>query len=324
MAASRLAFAGQFEEAEAEAAQLLALAEEGGHLAAAVDGWQTRAILRQTLGQLSAALDARGGAVRAAERAALKEREAMLTTNLGFALTTIGARKEARSSLEAGYALAEAIGSRGAVRHAQMNLLGFAATFGGDKRLDGYLAEPRVAADAAASGSWVSTDRSNLGVLFYRGWELLRSDADVTLGARALLKLSAEGYQASANRDLLPVALALWGEAERRAGDLPRALELTERAAELLAAGAHSLLNESTVFLALHGAAAEAGDLEAAKSAVRRGLPYLSQRLQGLSRTSYAQLFLSELPDNAGLLDAAEGYGLIPDSIQRVLERGAS
>jgi hypothetical protein len=51
----------------------------------------------------------------------------MLMTNLGFALTTIGARQEARTALETGLALSDAIGSLGAVRHAQMNLLGWAA-----------------------------------------------------------------------------------------------------------------------------------------------------------------------------------------------------
>lgn len=324
-AASRLAFAGQFAPAEEEAARLLALTNDKGILGAAVDAWQTLAILRQTLGQLSAALDARRNAVRAAQRAGLKEREAMLTTNLGFALTTIGARKEARNSLEAGLALADAIGSRGAVRHAQMNLLGFAATFGGDKRLDAHLAEPRADADADATGVWTSPDRSNLGVLFYRGWELIRNTGDTSCGrARSLLQLAAEGYQASDNRDVLPVALGVWGEAERRCGNLKRALELTRRAVELLESGAHSLLNESTVYLALHDVCAEQGDEEGARDAVRRGLPHLERRLKGLQRTSYANLFLSELPDNAGLLGAAESYGLVPDSIQRVLERGVS
>lgn len=324
-AASRLAFAGRFEQAEAEAARLLSLANDKGILSAAVDAWQTLGILRQSLGQLSAALDARRNAVRAAQRAGLKEREAVLTTNLGFALTTIGARKEARSSLEAGLTLADAIGSRGAVRNAQMNFLGFAATFGGDKRLDAFLAEPRADADADATGVWTSPDRSNLGVLFYRGWELIRNTGDTACGrARALLQLAAEGYRASDNRDVLPVALGLWGEAERRCGNLDQALALTRDAVELLEGGAHSLLNESTVYLARHDACAESGDDEGARDAVRRGLPHLERRLQGLAHTSYASLFLGELPDNAGLLGVAESYGLVPDSIQRVLERGAS
>src|SRR5690606_20899742 len=74
-AASRLACAGRFEQAEAEAARLLSLANDKGILSAAVDAWQTLGILRQSLGQLSAALDARRNAVRAAQRAGLQERE---------------------------------------------------------------------------------------------------------------------------------------------------------------------------------------------------------------------------------------------------------
>jgi tetratricopeptide (TPR) repeat protein len=133
--ASRQAFAGHFAEAEAEIKRLLKLAQQQSTSAAAVDAYQTQAIVRQTQGALAAALEARRNAAHAARSAGLKEREAMLMTNLGFALTTIGARQEARSTLETGLALADAIGSLGAVRHAQMNLLGWAATFGNDKQL---------------------------------------------------------------------------------------------------------------------------------------------------------------------------------------------
>ena len=43
----------------------------------------------------------------------------MLTTNLGFALTTIGARQEARSALESGFSLADCVFSgRNAGAHA--------------------------------------------------------------------------------------------------------------------------------------------------------------------------------------------------------------
>jgi len=99
--ASRLAYAGRFDEATAEANRLLDLAEQRGLKSAALDAWQTLAIVRQTQGALSGALDARRAAAAAARSAGLKEREAMLTTNLGFALTTIGARQEARAALEA-------------------------------------------------------------------------------------------------------------------------------------------------------------------------------------------------------------------------------
>jgi tetratricopeptide (TPR) repeat protein len=133
--ASRLAYAGDLEQAEDEARRLLGLARSRNVWSAAVDGWQTLAIVRQTRGELSAALEARRSAAQAARSAGLREREAMLTCNLGFALTTIGARQEARASLDRGLELADAIGSSGAVRHAQMNLLGGPATFGNYKRL---------------------------------------------------------------------------------------------------------------------------------------------------------------------------------------------
>ncbi len=323
--AARLAFAGRFAEAEAEAQRLLDLAEERNIAAAAVDGWQTLAIVRQTRGQVSAALDARRSAVKAARAAGLKEREAMLMTNLGFALTTIGARQEARGALDTGLALADAIGSSGAVRHAQMNLLGWAATFGSDKQLEGHLSEVRADADAAASGVWASPDRSNLGVLFYRGWELLRVHSDINCRrARSLLRMAAEGYRATGNRDVLAVALAVWSEAERRCGDLERAIELAREGAELLEAGAPSLLNESSVYLALHDALTDVGDLEGAKVAIQRGIPALQRRIQGLVGTAYAKLFLTEIPHNSSLLAAAEGYGVLPDAIHRLLESGTS
>jgi len=320
--AARLAFAGRFDDAKAEAARLLEFAESRGITAAAVDAWQTLAIIRQTQGALSAALTARRNAAQAAQRAGLKEREAMLTTNVGFALTTIGARQEARAALETGLSVADAIGSQGAVRHAQMNLLGWAATFGNDKRLEGLLAEPRAAADAAATSFWAAPDRANLGVLFYRGWELLRAGPARLDRARTLLKITADGYRAMGHQDVLPVALGVWAEAERRAGEPHRALELAREAAGLLEHGSPSLLNESTVYLALHDAHVELGATERARDAVVRALPSLQRRVEGLVGTPYARLFLTELPHNVGLLAAAEGYGLVPFKIQQILERG--
>jgi tRNA A-37 threonylcarbamoyl transferase component Bud32 len=322
--AARLAFAGKFDQAKAEAARLLDFAQTRGIRAAAVDAWQTFAIVRQTQGALSAALSARRSAAEAAREAGLKEREAMLTTNLGFALTTIGARQEARAALETGLALADAIGSQGAVRHAQMNLLGWAATFGNDRTLEGLLAEPRADADMAATGSWAAPDRANLGLLFYRGWELLRLGPENLERARALLRVSAASYRAMGHRDVLPVALGVWADAERRCGHPQRAVELAREAAELLAHGAPSLLNESTVYLALHDACLELGDPAGARDAVARCMPALLRRVEGLVGTPYARSFLTELPDNASLLAAAERFSLLPDKLHRVLEGGSS
>ena len=135
--ASRSAYAGDFETAEREAKRLLDLSLHKVH-GTQVDAFQTLAIIKQAKGQVSASLDARKSAARAAREAGLKEREAMLTTNLGFALSTVGARKESREALERGLLLAENISSPGATRHAQMNLLGWAGVYGTDRQLDTF------------------------------------------------------------------------------------------------------------------------------------------------------------------------------------------
>jgi hypothetical protein len=321
--AARLAFAGELKEAEAEAKRLLGLAQRGV-ATAAVDGYQTLAIVRQTQGALSAALEARRNATGAARQAGLREREATLMTNLGFALTTIGARQEARSALETGLSLADAIGSEGVIRHAQMLLLGWAATFGTDKQLDAHLAEVRAHADSAGSGIWAAPDRANLGLLFYRGCELLRSKAEgASRRALALLRKATQGYRSTGNRDVLPVALALWAEAERACGNLPTAVELAREGVRLLEEGAPSLLNEASAFLALRDGLADQGSLDEALDAVRRGIPHLQRRLQGLVGTPYARSFLTDLPANARLIALAEDEGLLPEPIQRMLERTA-
>src|SRR6185436_16622784 len=96
-------------------------------------------------------------------------------------------------------AKAEAIGSAGAVRHGKMNLLGWAATFGAEANLDAALADPRASADEAASGAWIVRDRVTLGVLFYRGCELLRGEGGGLTRARSLLKTAAEAYRSTEN-----------------------------------------------------------------------------------------------------------------------------
>jgi tetratricopeptide (TPR) repeat protein len=319
--AHRYAFAGQLPAAEREAAHLLDLSERRHIVSAAVDAWQALAVVRQTRGELASALEARRSAARAARAAGLQEREAMLTINVGFALTTIGAKQEALSELEAGIARAQAIGSSGMVRHGKMNLLGWAATFGAEARLDAALAEPRASADEAASGVWAARDRVTLGVLFNRGCELLRGDAGGIARARALLKTAAEAYRSTDNRDVLPVALGFWAEAERRSGHAEAALEIAREAANLVESGAPSLLNEAPIYLALHDACVDIGDLRGARTAMERGIPPLVRRLKGLEGTTYARSFLLSLIPNSGLLVAAEAYGCVPEEIEQILQR---
>ncbi len=69
------------------------------------------------------------------------------------------------------------------------------------------------------------------------------------------------------------------------------------------------------MFLALHDACGDLGRLEEARSAIARGVPRLVTRLKGLAGTPYPRAFLTHLAPNAGLLSAAEAYGLIPDEV---------
>jgi serine/threonine protein kinase/predicted ATPase len=317
--AARSAYGGDLETAEREADRLLDIAESRGVHTAAVDAWQSLAVVHQTRGELVKALEARRKAARAASQAGLRERESMLSMNLGFALTTIGARAEAREAIESGLALAHAIGSPGATRHGRMNLLGWTATFGSDPALDKELADSRADADAAADSRWVTQDRATLGMHFYRGCEwLASSDGKAGDRARSLFKLTTEAYRATGNHDILPVALGLWAQAEQRCGNPDAARTLAEEAAGLIEQGAPSLLNESPVFVALHDAYLAAGDRSRAVEAIRRGLGPLTRRLEGLKKTTYAGVFLTELGPNATLLARASEYGLTPPEIPAI------
>jgi eukaryotic-like serine/threonine-protein kinase len=285
---------------------------------AGIDAWQSLAVVRQARGDVGAALEARRSAADAARAGQLKTREAMLTINMCFALTTVGAGTEARLAIENGIAIAQAIGSPGVERHGKMILLCWTATFGTDSSLDALLVETRGVAGAALAGSWVPHDRATLGVLFYRGMELLRTgggEAD----ARTLLKIATQGYRATKMLDVEPVARGLWAEAERRCGNAEQARTLASEAAAQLDDGSASLLNEAPVFLALHDACVDLGQLHEARQAIVRGVPRLVTRVRGLAGTPYARAFLTQLTPNAGLLAAAEGYGLVPAEVSGVL-----
>jgi tetratricopeptide (TPR) repeat protein len=316
--ATRYAFAGELDAAEAVAGALLTLSQRHGIAGAGVDAWQALAVVCQARGEVGAALDARRSAASAASAAGLKTREATLTINVGFALTTVGAKVDARIAIDRGISLAQAVGSPGVERHGRMILLCWAATFGESASIDAPLIETRALADAALAGSWVPHDRATLGVLFYRGMELLRAPG-AEAGARTLLRIAAQGYRATKMLDVLPVALGLWADAERRCGNPLQGRALANEAAALFDDGSPSLLNEATVFLALHDANIELGDPEGARQSIARGLPRLVTRLKGLATTPYAHAFLTQLAPNAGLLEAASAYGLVPHEVTQVL-----
>ncbi len=320
--AARYAYAGELDRAADVADSLLEIAAFHAIPSAAVDAWQTLAVVRQARGEVGAALEARRSAAAAACEAGLKSSEAMLTINVGFALTTVGAKNEARLAIETGIALGQAVGSAGVVRHGQMILLCWSATFGASPDHDELLAETRRMADATASGGWVPHDRATLGVLFYRGVELLRSGpASEPERARALLRTAAAAYRSTKMLDLVPVALGVWAEAERRMGEPGRAHELALEAATLLEEGSPSLLNEAPVFLALHDAYVDLGRLREARDSIERGMPRLVLRVDGLRGTPYGRDFLTEVAPNAGLVTAAEAYGLVPRSLKKILEK---
>jgi hypothetical protein len=316
--AARYAFGGELELAAEVADELLTLAQKHGIAVAAVDAWHTLAVVRQARGEVGAALEARWSAASAASAAGLKTREAEITINVGFALTTVGAKNEARLAIESGITLAQAVGSPGTVRHGQMNLLGWTATFGADAAHNALLEEPRATADAAIAGSWVPHDRATLGVLFYRGLEHLRSASSAD-AARTLLRISAQGYRATKMLDVVPVALGFWAEAERRCGQAERARELAREATTMMLEGAPSLLNEAPAFLALHDACVDLGALPEAKEAIAHGIPRLVTRVRGLAGTPYGRGFLTQIASNAGLVGAAEAYELLPEELANLV-----
>jgi hypothetical protein len=319
--AARYAYAGELDAAERVANALLALSQRHAIPVAGIDAWQSLAVVRQARGDVGAALEARRNAADAARAGQLKTREAMLTVNMGFALTTLGAGTEARLAIESGIAIAQAIGSPGVERHGKMILLCWTATFGTDAVLDALLVETRAVAGAALAGSWVPHDRATLGVLFYRGMELLRGQGGEQ-DARSLLKTATQGYRATKMLDVEPVARGLWAEAERRCGNAEQARALASEAAAELDEGSASLLNEAPVFLALHDACVDLGQLHDARQAIIRGVPRLVTRLRGLTGTPYARAFLTQLSPNAGLIAAAEGYGLVPPEVTTVVGSG--
>jgi hypothetical protein len=111
--------------------------------------------------------------------------------------------------------------------------------------------------------------------------------------------------------------------AELASGNFDAGERLARQAADLLRAGAPSLLNESPVYLALHDVHAKRGETELAKRAIEEGIQPLLRRVSGLLSTHYVRPFLTELVDNATLVSHAERYGLLPDKLRKVIESDA-
>ena len=203
-----------------------------------------------------------------------------------------------------------------------MNLLCWSATFGADSAHDSLLAEPRATADAAIGGSWVPHDRASLGVLYYRGTELLRAIRRALRIARARSFVSRR--KAIARRRCSTSSLSrsgYWAEAERRCGQAERAARARARgrdddggrAPEPAQRGPGLSRAARRLRRSLLAPRSETGD--------RARHPRLVTRVHGLAGTPYAQGFLTQLAPNAGLLAAAEAYGLVPGEIAALIAK---
>ena len=317
--AARYAYAGELDKAAEVADSLLTLSQRHNIAGAAVDAWQTLAVVRQARGEVGAALEARRSAARAASAAGLKTREATLTINVGFALTTVGARGEARLAIESGIALAQAIGSPGVERHGKMILLCWAATFGSDASLDAALAEPRGHGRRGA--------RRQLGPARPRDARrplLPGHGAPARAGRRERRAHAAQDRRAGLPRDedarrapgrARPLGGGRAPLRQRDAG--ARRSRARRRACSTRARRACSTRRRCSSRSTTP--ASISGELEQARNAIARGVPRLVTRLKGLAGTPYARAFLTQLAPNAGLLAAAEAYGLVPDEITAAL-----
>ena len=309
--AHRRAGEGAFDEADAESTRLLDLSREPGMHASAIDAWSVRALVHEARGELGRSLEARREALTAAQEVGIANREAMVMLDLAFALTAIGARLEARRLIGNGIAMAEAVGSAPTVRYGRMIAIAWLAEYGPDPGFAPDRGEVPDAGGGTQTGGVAAPDRVTLGVLFYRGCELLRSGGDRLPHACQLLRMAAEAYRAADDRDALPVALGFWAEAERRMGEHEAAVLLAREAAELIEGRAPTHLNEAVIYVALHGASVDLGDEAGARTAVERAIRALSRRVFGLRDTPYVRGFMA-LSHNATIVDAADVLGVLP------------
>ena len=266
----------------------------------------------------------RRGARGAAERGARgrggrsKTREATLTINVGFALTTMGAKEEARVAIEGGIALAQAVGSPGTVRHGQMNLLCWAATFGAEPRSTrcSPIRARSPTTPSRARGCRTIARRSASSSTAASSCSAARSAGDATAreppsSAHARCKTAAGGYRATKMLDVVPVALGLWGEAERRCGHAERAASSRREAAGLLEHGSPSLLNEAPIYLALHDALRRSRSARGSEGRDRaRPAAPRHARARSLAARRYAKDFLTHLAPERRASRRRRGYGI--------------
>jgi hypothetical protein len=309
------------EAAERDALHLLEGESAGGRLGARVDAWQTLAVLRERRGAWASAIDARRSAVTAAREDKLTERECLLQVDLGALLTAVGARTEARAALASALEIAHRTGSQHGLRRGRVHLLAWSVTFGSEAALEAELSEIRATADGALRGGWIASDRTALGLLFYRACELVASgDPLTTDNAAALLQMTVEACRTTGNDMYLAPALGMWARAELARRDMARAMTLAEQARDLVAQAAPALPDPAPVYLALHDGHVASGDTVAARGAVVAGLATLLRRLQGVAGTAYAGPFLRELPHTVELLYLARRYEVLLADLKEQIE----
>ena len=130
-------------------------------------------------------------------------------------------------------------------------------------------------------------------------------------------------YAAKTHGDLVPVLEDLPAQPHSAVPapiQAERARELAREATTMMLEGAPSLLNEAPAFLARHDACVDLGALDEAREAIAQGIPRLVTRVHGLAGTPYGRGFLTQIASNAGLVTAAEGYGLLPKQLAALVK----
>ena len=161
-----------------------------------------------------------------------------------------------------------------------MNLLGWTANFGPIPGSTPSSPSPGPT-PTAASGSWVVPDRTtsaSSSTAAASSWVATTRAAE---RARIALRTTTEAYRATGNRDIVPVALGFWAQAERRSGDLDKARYPRRRSGVAHRTGAlPASLNESARFLGPARRRHRGGRRAAARDAIGRGMGPSRRRLR--------------------------------------------